>query len=95
MTIKQFIEASIEGGWKAENNAWVADLNGSATLIHRADILLDPLAWQAVGKVEGWCDCDGVVCTAEKGSSRHHMHHFIDALCDGKDLEAALSEATS
>lgn len=26
---------------------------------------------------------------------RVHMHRFIDSLCDGKDLEAALIEATS
>ena len=41
MTIPEFIKKAIEGGWE-----------GKSTAIHK--MVLDPLAWQAVGKVEGW-----------------------------------------
>lgn len=42
MTIKEFIEKAIEGGWIVR-----------ASLTH-LEILFDPLAWKAVGKVAGW-----------------------------------------
>ena len=63
MTIQTFIEKAIEGGWDGFNrlglsNHWNPDyLGGSlqtAAQFHYAKVLLDPLAWQAVGKVEGW-----------------------------------------
>jgi hypothetical protein len=50
-------------------------------------ILLDPLAWQAVGKVEGW------------GKGKHglmmyewltNMHRMIDALAEGKTIDEFL-----
>ena len=53
MTIKQFIEKAIGGGWKPHDHfnepCDIGDLK-------YAEILLDPLAWKAVGKVEGWYD---------------------------------------
>lgn len=69
MTIKQFIEKAIEGGWVFRSSIKVyrvtfdhpkyphsVTLDSAevivSTLVH--EILLDPLAWQAVGKVEGW-----------------------------------------
>lgn len=66
MTIKEFIEKAIEGGWYRGYTLSVAEINGKiegvlldpdgdamvAKTTH--EILLDPLAWQAVGKVEGW-----------------------------------------
>lgn len=52
MTITQFIEKAEEGGWDVER-ADVAALNGAPVAsIERA--ILDPEAWKAVGKVEGW-----------------------------------------
>ena len=50
MTIKQFIEKAIEGGWD-ESSANSSDVK---PLWLREKMFLDPDAWQAVGKVEGW-----------------------------------------
>lgn len=47
MTIKDFISRAIKGGWKHHLKS-----------VYPAEILLDPLAWKAVGKVGGWEDCD-------------------------------------
>lgn len=120
MNIKTFIEKAIEGGWKKEMPIKCIDhlskdekkvyfeLVGyfHAYGIPVAEILLDPLAWQAVGKVEGWDkDTPHDVLNIYDGSIsgqwtfedevKRHMHRFIDALCDGKTLEGALDEATS
>lgn len=76
MTVQQFIEKAIEGGWDIRKGIGLPDgmnispsLESAAAgpLLHR--ILLDPLAWQAEGKVEGWqercMDCDGDVVRRE------------------------------
>jgi len=47
MSIKEFIEKAIEGGRYKDYGE--VPTNGS-------EILLDPKAWEAVGKVEGWED---------------------------------------
>lgn len=45
-------------------------------------VLLDPKAWQAVGKVERWYE-------GYYGPEwLHHMHKMIDALAKGQTLEA-------
>lgn len=46
MTIKQFIEHAIEGGYSS--------LMGGDKMCSNEVILLDPIAWQAVGKVSDW-----------------------------------------
>lgn len=59
MTIKEFIEKAIEGGLKSELAYDVlADMERGIFARHHAYCVfaLDPLAWQAVGKVEGWRD---------------------------------------
>lgn len=48
MTPKQFIEKAIKGGWSEPKE----DCSYCKTPM--ACILLDTLAWQAVGKLEGW-----------------------------------------
>jgi len=90
MTIKQFIEKAIEGGYPENQTiSWGA--------LYK--LLLDPKAWQAVGKVEGWggkChDCseelDGEICVA--GGThiypkwRTQMINMVVALAEGKTLE--------
>lgn len=95
MTIKQFIEKAIAGGWKTD---WYDDWEGgsySDMVIPR--ILLDPLAWQAVGKTEGWI---GYKRTGiDKGNEieyhdmevwKSNMHRMIDALAEGKTIEQFL-----
>lgn len=67
MTIQEFIEAAIEGGWGGnwkkkpiieilENKCVGFHYAGSFDGIQMSiyDIFLQPKAWQAVGKVKGW-----------------------------------------
>lgn len=58
MTIKQFIEKAIEGGWEGLYPKNYPHNYGSHDT--RCAALLDPKAWQAVGRVEGWRDFRGV-----------------------------------
>jgi hypothetical protein len=44
------------------------------------EILLDPLAWQAVGKTRGW----------KLQATYWKWHIFVDHLIDGKSVEEAL-----
>ncbi len=55
MTIKQFIEKAIDGGWRKN----LVDDVGKAFILNYYMLnpkimLLDPKAWQAVGKTMGW-----------------------------------------
>lgn len=50
-------------------------------------ILLDPIAWQAVGKVEGWKSPYNIEIQTEWSKN---MHRMIDALCEGKTIEEFL-----
>lgn len=90
MTPKQFIEKAIEGGWKARGveiggeDGWKS-LESMMNFVQIEEILLDPLAWSAVGKVEGWSD-DGLIT----GINRKYMHRMVDALCAGKSIEQFL-----
>lgn len=65
MTIKQFIECAIEGGWKYKRKHQEIYLcedqpkegEGDTRIGLRSNtyaIMLDPNAWRAVGKVKGW-----------------------------------------
>jgi len=62
MTIKQFVEKAIEGGYRGKYIYLYAQHNKDSNLdiwrfsneYNKVHLLLDPLAWQAVGKVEGW-----------------------------------------
>jgi hypothetical protein len=96
MTIQQFIEKAIEGGWRCEG---VEGLDGQIAAGYKFSasdwgippievILLDPLAWHAVGKVEGWGSthytgcasmCDYCVHTTKKCNCEQ-------CDCDAKDI---------
>lgn len=85
MTTQQFIEKAIEGGWDADK--WRGGHVGWA------EVLLDPEAWKAVGKMEGWKNnmlgwCDS--CDAPLGGWREKMHGMIDALAEGISIEGCL-----
>ena len=56
MTIQEFIEKAIEGGYRREGVVGLNALDLSEILLPRGaePILLDVEAWKAVGKVEGW-----------------------------------------
>ncbi len=67
-------------------------------LIAVSDVLLETLAWQAVGKVEGWdlCDCPDSqpsyfhtdYCSGRKWLTR--MHRMIDHLAKGGTITTYL-----
>jgi len=84
MSIKQFIEKAIEGGYKPEVMNW-----DSPPIEHfyLKIIPFDPKAWQAVDRIEGWHD-NG--CIIHKGNWKTQMHALIDALAEGKDIETFL-----
>ena len=107
MTIKDFIQKAIEGGWenklfwfkvKESEDSPVEIVDTSMNNIN--SILLDPLAWQAVGKVEGWekkhyRGCEYKLrgqCTpiCSEDSWTLYIHEMIDALCEGKTIEQYL-----
>lgn len=130
MTIQQFIEKAIEGGWKDlhsfqhYNGYWARVSLKETTVIENAEtgeeetvqvaqafkleeILLDPEAWKAVGKVEGWHGycyaCDEIWDDGEHycgpdgvvgiGMDGHiyRMHGLIDHLAEGGTIESYLA----
>lgn len=62
MTIKEFIEAAIEGGWEIKNVRFSSGKLDYDIVIEWFEfeeyaiktIVLDPESWKAVGKVKGW-----------------------------------------
>ena len=94
------MRSAFQGGYKFQHSdrTSIEEAVGYAVL-EPSYTLLDPLAWKAVGKVEGW-----VVYKKYKGTRpvvdfedeyKTRMHLFIDFLCDGLTLEEALDRATS
>lgn len=92
MTIQNFITKAIEGGWRLKGYAGYY----TKTVImqwagNRAyEILLDPLAWQAVGKMEGWEleeTSDPYRLLNGKSEAINNIHRMIDALAEGKTIE--------
>lgn len=96
MTIQQFIEAAIEGGWENKHLPLMKTEDGvSGEVMTRMYwttmfpvIALDPEAWKAVGKVKGWFNelpsKDKKIITVQWMSK---MHMMINALIKGKTLQ--------
>ena len=97
MTEKQFIEKAIKGGWDSSD-----EYGGEYQMVdflHSINkILLDPLAWKAVEKVEGWgkeglCGACNLYLTEEgeepcpQEGWKHKMLGMIDALIEEKTIE--------
>ena len=112
MSIEEFIEKAIKGGWKAGEqvniqtyatktpSVSIGDPTDPKEFMQTATILLDPLTWQAVGKVEGWNShteygVDTLTTQqeeiAEMPTWKLYMHRLIDALAEGKSIEGYLS----
>lgn len=72
---QQFIEDAIKGGWNDGDTMAIWHINNP----HQ--ILLDPLAWQAVGKTRGWQKNQ---CFARFRSTMMKIYH-------GKTIDEALS----
>ena len=97
-----FIDKAIKGGWKEhfyfshfnENEVALNDDRHSAEnnpnfYINLCEILLDPKAWEAVGKMLGWATQDDV---SNKEDYRDKMHRFLDLLIEGETIEEALGK---
>ena len=74
--------------------------NGSSFFIDIDSAVLDPLAWQAVGKTRGWKEAGIYSSNTHRGIKdgcwRDHqwkisLHRFLDHLADGKTIEEALA----
>jgi hypothetical protein len=106
MTKKEFIEKSIEGGfsygdtskdnllevrdWSAVEMILMCKGFHKIILIH--ETLLNPKAWEAVGKAEGWGDHNHPLTGTSVTPScwQCNMHQFLDALIEGKTIEQYL-----
>lgn len=80
--------------WTWENDG------GQLSRIPIHKILLDPLAWQAVGKAKGWRDdvfhesCAGAMHNTDRAISEAEINHarFVSELWRGKSIEEALAK---
>lgn len=94
MTIKEFIETAIDGGWKPfflEGQA-VIKIGDNYMPAMFQSVALDPKAWKAVAKVKGW---KGKIVTNPE-IFMNHLAYFpgqyqqigmIEALWSGQTLE--------
>lgn len=101
---QRFIELAIEGGWIKDNPFFrnsMAERNKKYYITNedrQREGLLDPLAWQAVGKVKGWPNqtllqdytVDGD--RLSEPTVLHNWHRFVVFLWKGKSIEEALGE---
>ena len=117
MTEKQFVKKAIVGGWKQpwdkkdktvdfEEHGVTYDFvpYEEEKVVAYEEIFLDPLAWQAVGKVSGWGKDTkmniGKLIAKKMYSAdyylregpKYRMHQMIDALWDGKSIKEFLSK---
>lgn len=96
MTVKQFIEAAIEGGWENKHVWWRQD-NGEMILdlFCRSDLalmLLDVEAWEAVGitldnRMTEQLQKDGIFASRERWPWEGYMTKMVLGLIAGKTLE--------
>lgn len=66
--VQAFVEKAIEGGWRglewtlsirtSDNMVWGESNLGEMHGRNASEVILDPAAWRAVGKVEGWRSLD-------------------------------------
>jgi hypothetical protein len=96
---QQFIEDALAGGFAKDTvlGMRVTEVNGDNVLLREdavtltlriSQILLQPLAWQAVGTTRGW----GVEEAPSYPPYQWHneWHRFIDGLAEGKSIDEAL-----
>lgn len=96
---QRFIEKAIEGGWDESRADVVVHDNAYWASYEKA--LLDPEAWKAVGKVEGWRDDEHESTHSFRdrpGSLtrllygwEYRWHEMLHALEDGKSIEKYLA----
>lgn len=81
MEPEEFVKKSREGGFSAKHNVneWGGEIVDSCLIL---ETIIDPRAWRAVGKVEGWDDLVSMRITGrpEMTAWQYNMHRMIDAL---------------
>ncbi len=116
MEINTWIEKALKGGWLPTDDDDVGEWRVSGDDFHYNvkktsngsiydsrsiyEILLDPKAWEAVGKVEGWSERTAIVdkVTIHVAGKKeelpltwqYHMLSMIHALFDGKSIKEYL-----
>lgn len=108
MEPKQFIEKAIEGGWDYVSSPSLLRIENLKKDIDRiskesyslSQIFLDPKAWEAVGKVEGWNRKAKLEIAFDKPRRfiykragyeyEWYMHVMIDHLVSGGTIETYL-----
>lgn len=82
--VKEFIEKAVGGGWD-KPDFWFSGWAKEGLPVPRMimfEALLDPKAWEAVGKAEGWSEdmdlCEQDITPRNHAKSNHYR--FIDAL---------------
>jgi len=108
MTIKEFINKAIEGGWKPNKVNKIIGRVAIGEIVAQTKrrggkgnrdllplVLIDPKAWEAVGKAEKWADYEENHYEDRRGDLwsqtlpivQSKMRGMIDALIEGKTLE--------
>lgn len=98
---EKFIQDAIEGGWFLNfytgkslwNKGRPWKLKKAIRPMVLEKVMLDPLAWQAVGKVRGWKEVKYPRSGdfSYFGTWLQYMHGLIYALADGKTIEYYLA----
>lgn len=79
--MESIIKKAIEGGWSADAKDFYWSTNTNSVKCYHNSIFLDPLFWQAIGKVCGWeVVMDRYYCPdcEEKDSNWLHRKHCRD-----------------
>ena len=103
MTTKEFIEKAIEGGYDPKyigKTVHEADLRKIDWLLFRNhSVVLDPKAWEAVGKVEGWKihevlgkASESIIAIKPTYDWQGKMHEMIDHLVEEGTIESYLEK---
>lgn len=97
---KKWVEDAIAGGWNTYRDHFI-NVRGDGLPYREfneyvvAATLLDPLAWQAVGKTRGWVEktywtMENEVKIILLDTWQNQWHTFIQDLADGKTINEAL-----
>ena len=87
---QQFIEDAIKGGYGDAFKVMVQiDIEPNSSYLER--LLLNPLAWQAVGKTRGWRNVEEGTFEAEFTCWQAYFESFFRSIREGKTIEEALS----
>ena len=104
MKIHQFMRSAFQGGYKFQHSDRTSIEEAVVyAVLEPSYTLLDPLAWKAVGNVDGWGESYFHIKAKSTDYEsftydecwKMNMHRFVGFLCDGLTLEEALDRATS